>query len=221
MAKNRTTTDRTRRLARRAAVLLKRERQLWAEGMCRVAGVDEAGVGPLAGPVVAAAVIFAPGCRIPGVDDSKKLAPDRRVRLAATIREEAVAWSVVRVDPPEIDRINVYQASLTAMRRAVHELEPQPDHVLVDGREIPGLAVAQEKWIGGDGRCFAIAAASILAKTTRDALMIGYESEYPGYGFASHKGYPTAAHRDAIRRLGPSPIHRRSFTLIPQKGLFE
>jgi len=201
--------------------LLRRERELWAEGVIRVAGVDEVGVGPLAGPVVAAAVVFDPGCRILGVDDSKKLSAERREVLADEIRQQAAAWSVARIEPEEIDRINVLQASLSAMRRAVLQLDPLPERVLVDGRAIPELPIPQETWIKGDARCFAIAAASILAKTSRDALMMGYEDEFPGYGFASHKGYPTAVHREAIRRLGPSPIHRLSFTLLPQKSLFD
>jgi ribonuclease HII len=221
MTRNQTTTSDSRRRGQRAASLLKRERELWTQGVRRVAGVDEVGVGPLAGPVVAAAVIFEPGSRILGVDDSKKLSAARREALAAEIRELAAAWAVVRVEPEEIDRINVLQASLAAMRRAVLELDPAAEHVLVDGRAIPQLSIAQETWIKGDARCFAIAAASILAKTSRDAMMQGYDDEFPGYGFASHKGYPTPAHRDAIRRLGPSPIHRQSFTLLPQKGLFD
>jgi len=209
------------RRAQRTARLLVRERELWAGGMIRVAGVDEVGVGPLAGPVVAAAVVFEPGSEIHGVDDSKKLSAERRMALAVEIRRLAVAWSVVRVEPEEIDRINVLQASLTAMRRAVLLLDPRPEHVLVDGRAIPQLTIPQETWIKGDARCFAIAAASILAKTSRDAMMVGYDDEFPGYGFASHKGYPTAAHREAIRQLGPSPIHRQSFTLLPAKTLFD
>jgi len=221
MAKARTSAIESRRRGQRAATLLKRERELWSQGTTRVAGVDEVGVGPLAGPVVAAAVIFEPGSRILGVDDSKKLSPARRETLAAEIREIAAAWAIVRVEPDEIDRINVLQASLAAMCRAVLELDPPAEHVLVDGRAIPQLSIAQETWIKGDARCFAIAAASILAKTRRDALMVAYDDEFPGYGFASHKGYPTASHREAIRRLGPSPIHRQSFTLLPQRTLFD
>jgi ribonuclease HII len=215
-----------KRRARRAALrkmrrLQERERLLREAGHVRVAGVDEAGVGPLAGPVVAAAVVFAEGCRIAGIDDSKKLPAERRVELAVQIRAEALAWAVVAVEPDEIDRINIYRASLEAMRRAVAALSPDPDYLLVDGREIPGLAIPQERWVGGDGRCYAIAAASILAKTTRDDRMRRYEDQFPGYGFAMHKGYATAAHRAAIERLGPSPIHRRSFTLLPQPTLFD
>lgn len=186
-----------------------------------MAGVDEAGVGPLAGPIVAAAVIFRPGCGLKGVDDSKRVAPARREELARAIREEALAYHVARVDPEEIDSINIYRAGLLAMRQAVSGLSVEPDFLLVDGRKIPEIEVEQEKVIGGDRRCHAIAAASILAKTARDALMVGYDADYPGYGFASHKGYPTAEHREAIRRLGSSPIHRRSFTLLPQPRLWD
>jgi ribonuclease HII len=200
---------------------LTRERELWASGLERVAGVDEAGVGPLAGPLVAAAVVFAPGVGLRGVDDSKKLAPATRHRLAAEIRATAVAFAVAIVEPEEIDRLNIYQATLAAMARALEALTVRPQHVLVDARRIPGCDLPQEPIIGGDGRCHAIAAASILAKTVRDALMVEYETAYPGYGFAEHKGYGTEIHRDAIRRLGPCPIHRRSFTLIPPPTLFD
>jgi ribonuclease HII len=209
------------RAEKRLAVLLTRERELWAIGIERVAGVDEAGVGPLAGPVVAAAVIFAPGFGLPGVDDSKKLTPERRVALALTIRESALAVAVAIVGPEEIDRINVYQATLAAMGRALDGLSIRPQHVLVDARRVPGCDLPQEAIIKGDARCHAIAAASILAKTTRDALMHRYDEEFPGYGFADHKGYCTEVHREAIRRLGPCAIHRRSFTLLPPPKLWE
>jgi ribonuclease HII len=208
------------RAARRLDTLLTRERELWAAGIERVAGVDEAGVGPLAGPVVAAAVMFRPGFGIAGVDDSKKLTPERRVALASAIREGALAFAVALIEPEEIDRINVYQATLRAMALAVDGLEFKPHHVLVDARRIPGCDLPQEAIIKGDARCHAIAAASILAKTTRDGLMRRYDDEFPGYGFADHKGYSTDAHRDAIRRLGPCAIHRMSFTLLPIPGLF-
>jgi ribonuclease HII len=201
--------------------LLTRERELWATGIERIAGVDEAGVGPLAGPVVAAAVIFAPGRGLPGVDDSKKLTPERRATLAIAIREGALAFAVAIADPEEIDRINIYQAALAAMTRAIDGLPMRPHHVLVDARRLPGCDLPQEAIIRGDSHCHAIAAASILAKTTRDALMCGYDDEYPGYGFADHKGYATDTHRDAIRRLGPCAIHRRSFTLLPRPGLWD
>jgi ribonuclease HII len=209
------------RAGRRLAVLLTRERELWASGIARVAGVDEAGVGPLAGPVVAAAVIFPSGFGLLGVDDSKKLSPERRATLATSIRESALAVAVGIVEHDEIDRINVYQATLAAMARALDGLPVTPDHILVDARRIPGCDVKQEAIIKGDARCHAIAAASILAKTTRDALMRRYDDEFPGYGFADHKGYSTESHRDAIRRLGPCKIHRRSFTLLPAATLWD
>jgi len=208
------------RAARRLATLLTRERALWASGLVRIAGVDEAGVGPLAGPVVAAAVIFPPGFGLPGVDDSKKLTPERRATLAVSIREGALAFSVALVAPEEIDRINVYQATLAAMARAVDGLSIKPQHILVDARRIPGCDLPQEAIIRGDAHCHVIAAASILAKTARDDLMRGYDAEFPGYGFADHKGYPTEAHREAIRRLGPCAIHRLSFTLLPSPKLW-
>jgi ribonuclease HII len=217
-----TRTNPTKRRAesRRLARLLVRERELWESGVLRVAGVDEVGVGPLAGPVVAAAVVFPVGTGVRGVNDSKQLEPIRRLTLAHEIRAAALGWAVARVEPSEIDEINIYHAALEAMRRAVSALAPAPERVLVDARTIPGIETPQEKWIRGDARCHAIAAASILAKTARDAWMEEYDHAYPGYGFAEHKGYSTAQHRAAVRRLGPSPIHRRSFTL-PQPTLFD
>jgi ribonuclease HII len=213
--------QRNRRAGQRTRRLLARERELWAAGFERVAGVDEAGMGPLAGPVVAAAVIFPPGTGLRGVDDSKRLSAAARERLAAEIRTSARAWAVVQVDVSEIDRLNIYRAGLEAMRRAVAALEVAPDYLLVDARRIPGIDLRQEVLIRGDASCHAIAAASILAKTVRDALMAGYEDQYPGYGFSEHKGYATSAHRRALGRLGPSPIHRRSFTLLPHPRLFD
>jgi ribonuclease HII len=210
---------RAARKAARTRRLFRRERELLAAGARHIAGVDEAGVGPLAGPVVAAAVVFAPEVRVDGVDDSKTIAPARRDALAAEIRERAVAWTVIAVEPDEIDRINIYRATLEAMRRAVIGLGVAPDHVLVDARTIPGIEFPQEPIVKGDRSSHAIAAASILAKTTRDARMRDHDLEFPGYGFADHKGYPTEDHREAIRRLGPCPIHRRSFTLLrPEQG---
>ena len=210
-----------RRAGQRLRRLLRRERELWDAGLGRIAGVDEAGMGPLAGPVVAAAVIFPPGAGLRGVDDSKRLTAVQRRRLATEIRESALGYAVIRVDVPEIDSLNIYRAGLEAMRRAVEGLGLPPQYVLVDGRRIPGLSVDQEVVVGGDAKCHAIAAASILAKTSRDELMESYDAQYPGYGFASHKGYATSAHRAAIRRLGPSPIHRRSFTLLPHPRLWD
>jgi ribonuclease HII len=178
-------------------------------------------MGPLAGPVVAAAVVFPPGLGLSGVDDSKRLTAAQRERLALDIRGVALAFAVAEVAPAEIDALNVYRAGLEAMRRAVLRLEPSPDLVLVDARQIPGLAVPQETLVKGDARCHAIAAASILAKTRRDALMVELDARYPGYGFAEHKGYATAVHRAALKRLGPTPIHRRSFQLLPQPTLWD
>jgi ribonuclease HII len=216
-----TQATRNRRDGQRLRRLLRRERELWGEGFERVAGVDEAGMGPLAGPVVAAAVIFPPGEGLRGVHDSKRLTALQRHKLADRIRETALACSIVRIDVEEIDSLNIYRAGLEAMRRAVKGLAVAPDYVLVDARRIPGVETTQDVVIKGDAKCHAIAAASILAKTTRDGLMERYDAQYPGYDFASHKGYATDSHRAAIRRLGPSPIHRRSFTLLPHPRLFD
>jgi ribonuclease HII len=216
-----TSATRNRREGQRLRQLLRRERELWGEGFERVAGVDEAGMGPLAGPVVAAAVIFPPGEGLRGVHDSKRLTARQRGTLAEEIRATALACSVLAIDVEEIDSLNIYRAGLEAMRRAVHGLDLAPDYVLVDARRIPGVETTQDVIVKGDAKCHAIAAASILAKTTRDALMERYDVEYPGYDFSSHKGYATDSHREAIRRLGPSPIHRRSFTLLPHPRLFD
>jgi ribonuclease HII len=180
-------------------------------GFLAPAGVDEAGRGPLAGPVVAAAVILPPGYSHPGIRDSKKLSPAQRERIFPVIGREASACAVALATPEEIDGINILQASLLAMRRAVEALSSPPDFLLVDGnRRIP-CDISQETLVGGDGRCLSIAAASILAKVTRDRMMEEYDLLYPGYGFSAHKGYPTREHLEAIRRLGPCPIHRRTF----------
>ena len=216
-----TRTTLNRRAGQRMRHLLRRERELWEQGVERIAGVDEAGMGPLAGPVVAAAVIFPPGVGLRGVHDSKRLTANQRARLEVEIRQHALAHAVVSVGVSEIDSLNIYRAGLEAMRRAVQTLDVAPSYVLVDGRTIPGLDMRQEVVIKGDAKCHAIAAASILAKTRRDAMMQEFDECYPGYDFASHKGYATGAHRDAIRRLGPSPIHRRSFTLLPHPRLWD
>ena len=187
----------------------------------RVAGVDEAGRGPLAGPVVAAAVILDPGRPIEGLADSKALAPEVRARLALEVRGRALAWSVALASPAEIDTLNILQATLLAMRRALAGLQIAPDHVEIDGNRPPrldGLVWAQgapvpsvETVVRGDATRPAISAASILAKTVRDTLMEQLDTRHPGYGFAVHKGYPTAAHLAALRAQGVSPVHRRSF----------
>ena len=184
-----------------------------------IAGVDEAGRGPLAGPVLAAAVILNPGDTIDGLRDSKQLTAASRERLAALIRERAYAWSLGRAEADDIDRLNILQATLLAMARAVEGLSTRPRHVMVDGLHCPSLSCSVEAVVGGDRRFASISAASILAKVTRDAEMLALDSRSPGYGFRRHKGYPTAEHRDALRRLGPCPFHRRSFA--PVRDLIE
>ena len=191
--------------------MLAREKALWSSGISYIAGVDEVGVGPFAGPVVAAAVVFAPGVRIPGVRDSKQLDHGRRVALDALIRKAALGIGIGAVEPEEIDRLNILRASLKAMRLALLGVDLHVEHVLVDARTIPGIGIPQEAIIGGDALIFSIAAASIVAKVHRDALMLAYDAEYPEYGFARHNGYGTAEHIRAIREHGPCPIHRKSF----------
>jgi ribonuclease HII len=188
---------------------------LWVpEGL--VCGVDEAGRGPLAGPVVAAAVILDPANPILGLNDSKKLSAKRRDALALEIYHKALAWAVAEASVEEIDRINILQASLLAMQRAVEKLEIKPHHALVDGNKCPRLTCSVEAIIGGDGKVASIAAASILAKTVRDAGMLELHTRYPMYGFDRHKGYPTAAHLEALRNHGVSPVHRRSYAPVAQ-----
>jgi ribonuclease HII len=201
------------------ARLLEREEAVRQGGIRLVAGVDEAGVGPLAGPLVAAAVVFEPGSSVPGVDDSKRVSAARRAILARAIRAACSAYALGIVEAWEVDRLNVYRGALEAMRRAVVGLAVRPDYIFVDARTIPGIDIPQEPIVGGDGTCHAIAAASILAKVARDELMEAYDAVFPGYGFASHKGYPTPAHLEALGRLGACPIHRRSFS--PVRRLFE
>ena len=178
------------------------------------AGVDEAGRGPLAGDVVAAAVILDPAQPIAGLRDSKRLSAKRREALAADIRERALAWCVARASVAEIDSLNILQASLLAMHRAVQGLAQAPSQVLVDGNRLPRWDYVSTAIVKGDDRVPAIAAASILAKVQRDADLLALEAAWPGYGFAAHKGYPTAAHLEALRRLGVTPVHRRSFAPV-------
>jgi ribonuclease HII len=179
-----------------------------------LAGVDEVGRGPLAGPVVTAAVILDPARPIDGLRDSKALAPARREALAALIRERALAWALGRAEVEEIDAHNILRATLLAMARAVHALPVAPERVLVDGNQCPEVPWPVEAVVGGDARVPAISAASILAKVARDAEMVELDARYPGYGLAGHKGYPTREHLEALARLGPSPIHRRSFAPV-------
>lgn len=187
---------------------------LIAETEPGVAGVDEAGRGPLAGPVVAAAVLLDPDRPIAGLADSKRLSPVRREALAATIRERALAWASAHADAAEIDRDNILVATMAAMARAVARLEPEPKRVEVDGSRLPPLALPATAIVGGDRARTAIAAASILAKVERDAYMLEQAAIFPEYGFEQHKGYGTAAHRDALARCGPCPLHRRSFAPV-------
>lgn len=179
-----------------------------------VCGADEAGRGPLAGPVVAAAVILDPERPIDGLRDSKQLSPAQRLRLAPTIRERALAWAVASASVDEIDRLNILQASLLAMRRAIEALDPAADLALIDGNQLPRLRIRAEAVVGGDARVASISAASILAKTVRDDLMSALDVTYPGYGFAEHAGYPTPQHLARLRALGPSAAHRRSFAPV-------
>jgi len=179
-----------------------------------LAGCDEVGRGPLAGDVVAAAVILDPGQSIIGLDDSKKLTEKKREQLFDEIRAKALSWCIARASVEEIDRLNILQASLLAMTRAVQGLAIQPEHVLVDGNKLPKWHYSAEAVVKGDSRVAAISAASILAKVTRDREMVEMDSCYPGYGFAGHKGYPTKVHLDALERLGVSPIHRSSYAPV-------
>lgn len=184
-----------------------------------VCGVDEAGRGPLAGPVVAAAVILDPARPVAGLDDSKKLSEKRRNELAAAIRAQALAWAVAEASVEEIDHLNILHATLLAMQRAVAGLAVRPERALVDGNRCPRLDIPVEAVVKGDGKVAAIAAASILAKTARDAGMRALDAEYPQYGFARHMGYPTAAHCRALQDYGPTQAHRKSFGPVAQLTL--
>lgn len=179
-----------------------------------VAGVDEVGRGPLAGPVIAAAVILDPSIKIEGLTDSKKLTEKKREALAIQIKQQALSWCIARAEPEEIDRINILQASLVAMQRAVEGLPIKPQHCLVDGNKLPKLSCTAEAIVKGDLTEPAISAASIIAKVARDNEMCEMENLYPGYGFKQHKGYPTKAHQLALQEKGISPIHRKSFAPV-------
>ncbi len=205
--------------------MLEVEQFFWDRGMIHVAGVDEAGRGPLAGPVVAASVIFRSGEMIEEVDDSKKLSEQKREGLFEEIRKMAVGMGISVVDAATIDRLNILQASVLAMRQAVEAMTVKPDIILADGNSFRHETMKYENIIDGDAKCFSIAAASIVAKVTRDRLMLQYDEQYPGYGFSQHKGYATKEHLDAIKSLGMCEIHRRSFKpaylIEPEPDLFE
>jgi ribonuclease HII len=196
------------------------ERQALREGYVVVAGLDEVGRGALCGPVVACAVVLGRGFDPAGIDDSKRLTARRREALARRIRAEAAAVRVASASPAEIDRLNILRATHLAMRRALTALEPAPDLVLVDGLPVPALPTPQRAIVKGDALSVSIAAASIVAKVARDALMREWDARLPGYGLARNMGYASEDHRDALRRLGPSPIHRRSFHGTLERWLF-
>ena len=190
----------------------------------RIAGVDEAGRGPLAGPVVAAAVVFADGKAIPGICDSKRLTASRRARLSSQIRRASLDWAIGAATAREVDQMNIHNASLLAMRRAVLGLRNDVDYVYVDGRFFPDIPMSGESVIRGDQTIPAVSAASILAKVSRDRQMLWLDRSYPQYGFSRHKGYPTRLHRSVLKILGPTPEHRMSYAgvdkakLVPSKG---
>jgi ribonuclease HII len=189
-------------------------------GALHIAGLDEVGRGPMFGPVVAAAVMLPKGCRLQGLTDSKQLTEKQRNAFDAAIRDCAEAWAIAAVDVETIDRINIRRASLLAMRMAVEQLAVAPDYLLIDGCDTIEWPCPQQAVVGGDGRSVSIAAASVLAKVFRDHLLVELDAIYPGYGLARHKGYCVAEHLEALRRLGPTPLHRKSFSPVAQRLLF-
>jgi ribonuclease HII len=190
-------------------------------GAARIAGLDEVGRGPMFGPVVAAAVILPKGCSLQGLTDSKQLTEKQRNEFAVAIRAEAVAWATAAVDAETIDRINIRRASLLAMRMAVEQLAVAPDYLLIDGQDTIDWPCAQQAVVGGDARSISIAAASVLAKVFRDRLLVELDAIYPGYGLARHKGYCVTEHLEALRRLGPTPLHRKTYAPVAQRMLFD
>ena len=202
-----------RRKRRRRGAPLKLERELWGGGLKHVAGVDEAGRGPLAGPVVAAAVIFQPEDRVPGVTDSKRLTEQERDELVVEIRRRALCIGVGAASPKEVDRLNILRATHLAMERALGHLEVPPEHVLVDGLPVPNLG-EHTAVVDGDSKSYTIACASIVAKTTRDDLMKRLAARYPDYGWETNVGYGTPQHVEALSEIGPTPHHRRSFVPV-------
>lgn len=203
-----------RRRRRRRGAPLTLERELWNTGVRHVAGVDEAGRGPLAGPVVAAAVIFRPEDRVPGVTDSKRLTEEERSELVVEIRRRALCVGVGAASPREVDRLNILRATHLAMRRALDHLAVSPGHVLVDGLPVPSLGDSHTAVVGGDARSFTIACASVVAKTTRDTLMRRLAVRYPDYGWDTNVGYGTPEHVHALKECGPTPHHRRTFVPV-------
>ena len=194
------------------------EAQAWKTGVGRIAGVDEAGRGPLAGPVVAAAVVIAPDRRIKGLADSKLLLPEKRETLFHLIRGHALAVGVGVVDHETIDRINILEATRQAMARALTQLAVMPELIITDFVNLPALPCPQKNLVAGDRRCASVAAASIVAKVTRDLIMVEADRQFPEYGFARHKGYATPEHLAALDRHGPCPIHRRTFSGVWRQG---
>lgn len=202
------------------------ENAAWRAGAMRIAGVDEVGRGPMFGPVVAAAVILPLGCRLPGLTDSKQLTEKQRNEFDSAVRERALAWAVAAVDVDTIDRINIRRASLLAMRSAVEQLAVAPDfllpdYLLIDGCDTIDWPCPQETVVDGDARSKSIAAASVLAKVHRDRLLVELDAVYPGYGLARHKGYCSPEHLAALKRLGPTPLHRKSYAPVAQRMLFD
>lgn len=210
--------DRQQREQQRLLLLQHYERELRSQGYQYIAGLDEAGRGPLAGPVVVAAVILPPDYLLPGLDDSKKIAPKKRQELYAAICRDAVAVTSVIVPVEQIDALNIYQATVWGMKQAVANLSPAPEALLIDAVPLPEVPLPQQALIKGDSLSASIAAASIVAKVERDAIMEDLDRQYPGYGFSGHKGYGTAEHLAALAQLGPAPVHRKSFEPIKSMG---
>ena len=196
------------------------ENRLRQQGFALIAGVDEAGRGPLAGPVVAAAVILPKGLRIKGLDDSKKLSAEKRAKFFEIIRDKAVAVSVGIADVHLINKVNILQATLYAMREAVLALDPSPDYLLIDGNKRIQSTIPQQTVVKGDSKSRSIAAASVIAKVVRDKIMFECHKQYPAYGFDAHKGYGTAFHIEMLKKIGPSPVHRNYWRSVMQEKLF-
>ncbi|HEX3893258.1 MAG TPA: ribonuclease HII [Terracidiphilus sp.] len=219
MAKVAVSTRRKNRPAKSPICSWKLERLALQTGALRIAGLDEVGRGPMFGPVVAAAVILDRNTRFRGLTDSKKLNEAKRVELDLQIRAKAVAWAIAAVDVETIDRINIRRASLLAMRLAVEQLSIVPDYLLIDGIDTIDWPCTQQSVIQGDGTSYSIAAASVLAKVHRDALLVEFDKQFPGYGLASHKGYCSREHMAALAKLGPTPLHRKNWSPVAQQML--